>query len=235
MAAKYWPGQDPLGKRLQLPHGKDFLQVVGVVKTTNYQSLGEAPQPCIYVPLRQNFADSMILYVRSERDPSTMVAAVQGEIRNIDPALPLEDIRTGTMVIDQALWWSKIGVGLLGVFGILALTLASVGLYGIMAYSVNQRRREIGVRMALGADQESVSLLVLRQGMAVVLSGVAVGMVLAFLLGRALSRFLYGVSGSDLVSIGSASLVLVLVALVACYLPARSASRVDPLVALREA
>jgi predicted permease len=235
MAAKYWPGQDPLGKRLQLPHGKDFLQVVGVVKTTNYQSLGEASQPCIYVPLRQNFADSMILYVRSERDPSTMVAAVQGEIRNIDPALPLEDIRTGTMVIDQALWWSKIGVGLLGVFGILALTLASVGLYGIMAYSVNQRRREIGVRMALGADQESVSFLVLRQGMAVVLSGVAVGMVLAFLLGRALSRFLYGVSGSDLVSIGSASLVLVLVALVACYLPARSASRVDPLVALREA
>jgi predicted permease len=235
MAAKYWPGQDPLGKRLQLPHAKDFLQVVGVAKTTNYQSLGEAPQPCIYVPLRQNFADSMVLYVRSERDPSTMVAAVQGEIRNIDPALPLEDIRTGTMVIDQALWWSKIGVGLLGVFGILALSLASVGLYGIMAYSVNQRRREIGVRMALGADQESVSLLVLRQGMAVVLSGVAAGVVLALLLGRVLSRFLYGIGGYDLLSIGSASLVLVLVALVACYLPARSASRVDPLVALREA
>ena len=125
-------------------------------------------------------------------------------------------------------------MSLLGVFGLLALGLASVGLYGIMAYSVNQRRREIGVRMAMGAGQGSVSLLVLRQGMAVVLSGVAVGVGLAFLLGRALSRFLYGVSGSDLLSIGSASLVLLVVALVACYLPARSASRVDPLVALRE-
>jgi predicted permease len=235
MAAKYWPSENPLGKRLQLPRGKEFLAVIGVVKTTNYQALGEPPQPCVYIPLRQNFSDGMILYVRTERDSSTVLAAVQGEIRNLDPGLPLEDMRTGTKIIDQALWWSKIGVGLLGVFGLLALALASVGLYGIMAYSVNQRRREIGVRMALGAGQESVSLLVLRQGMAVVLSGVALGVGLAFLLGRALSRFLYGVSGSDLLSIGGASLVLLVVALVACYMPARSASRVDPLVALREA
>jgi predicted permease len=235
MAAEYWPNQNPLGKRLQLPRGKEFLQIVGVVKTANYQTLGEHPQPCVYIPLRQNFSDGMILYVRTVRDPSTILAAVQGEIHNLDPGLPLEDFRTGTKVIDQALWWSKIGVGLLGVFGLLALGLASVGLYGIMAYSVNRRRREIGVRMALGAGQGSVSLLVLRQGMGVVLRGVAVGVGLAFLLGRALSRFLYGVSGSDLLSIGSASLVLLVVALVACYLPARSASRVDPLVALREA
>jgi predicted permease len=234
MASQYWPNQNPLGKRLQLPRGKEFLQIVGVVKTTNYQSLGEPPQACIYIPLRQNFSDAMVLYVRTERDPATTIAAIQEEIRNLDPGLPLEDIRTGTRVIDQALWWSKIGVGLLGVFGVLALGLASVGLYGIMAYSVNQRRREIGVRMALGAGQESVLLLVLRQGMTVVLSGIALGVALAFLLGRALSRFLYGVSGNDLVSIASAALILLLVALVACYLPARSASRVDPLVALRE-
>ena len=178
MAAKYWPNQDPLGKRLQLPRGKQLLQVVGVVKTANYQTLGEPPQPCVYIPLRQNYADSMILYIRSERDPSTVLAAVQGEIHSLDPGLPMEDIRTGTKVIDQALWWSKIGVGLLGAFGLLALGLASVGLYGIMAYSVNQRRREIGVRMALGANQGSVSLLVLGQGMTVVASGVAVGMAL---------------------------------------------------------
>jgi len=149
----------------------------------------------------------------------------------------VEDIRTGTKVIDQALWWSKIGVGLLGAFGLLAVGLASVGLYGIMAYSVNQRRREIGVRMALGPNQGSVSLLVLRQGMmvvAVVASGVVVDMALSLLLGRALSRFLYGVSGSDPLSLVGASLALVGVAFVACYLPARSASRVDPLVALRE-
>jgi predicted permease len=234
MAAKYWPGQDAIGKRLQLPQGKqNFLQIVGVVKTANYQSLGEGPQACVYLPLRQNYSDSMILYVKTERDPSATLAAVQNEIRNIDPALPLEDVRTGTKVIDQALWGSKIGVGLLGVFGVLALGLASVGLYGIMAYSVSQRRREIGVRMALGAGQRDVSFFILRQGMVVVFSGIAVGGGLAFLLGRALSRFLYGVSPNDPLSVGGAALVLLVVAFVACYLPARSATRVDPLVALR--
>ena len=235
MAAKYWPAQDVLGKRLELPQGNQFLQIVGVVKTTNYQALGEPPQACVYIPLRQNFTDSMILYARSERDPSTVLAAVQAEIHSLDPGLPVEDMRTGTKVIDQALWWSKMGVGLLGVFGLLALGLASVGLYGIMAYSVNQRRREIGVRMALGAGERSVSLLVLRQGMTVVASGVGTGMVLALLLGRVLSRFLYGVSGSDPLSLAGAAFALLAVAFVACYLPARSASRLDPLVALREA
>ena len=235
MAAEYWPGQDAIGKRLQLPQGKQFLQVVGVVKTTNYQSLGEAPQACVYIPLRQNYSDSMILYVKTDRDPSTSLAAVQNEIRTLDPALPLEDVRTGTKVIDQALWGTKIGVGLLGVFGLLALGLGSVGLYGIMAYSVSQRRREIGVRMALGAGQSDVALFILRQGMTVVFGGIALGGVLAFLLGRALSRFLYGVSATDTLSLGGAALVLLTVAFLACYLPARSASHVDPLVALRDA
>ena len=234
MAAKYWPNHDELGKRLQLPRRKDFLQIVGVVKTANYQTLGEAPQSSVYIPLRQNYSDAMILYVRTERDPSATLAAVQSEIRTLDPGLPVDDIRTGTKVIDQALWGAKIGVGLLGVFGLLALSLAAVGLYGIMAYSVNQRRREIGVRMALGASEGSVSLLVLRQGMTVVLSGVALGEGLAVLAGRALSRFLYGVAGSDFLSLGAASLLLLVVAFLACYLPARSASRVDPLVALHE-
>jgi predicted permease len=235
MAAEYWPNQDALGKRLQVPRGKEFLQIVGVVKTSNYQSLGERPQACIYLPLRQNLSDSMILYVRTQQDPSTVIPSVQSEIHQLDPGLAVEDIRTGTKVIDQALWWSKIGVELLGVFGLLALSLASVGLYGIMAYSVNQRRREIGVRMALGAGQGNVWRLVLRQGMTLVLTGLAFGVGFALLLGHALSRFLYGVSASDPVSLGGASLVLLVVALVACYLPARSASRVDPLVALRDA
>jgi predicted permease len=235
MAAKYWPNQDAIGKRLQLPQGKQFVQIIGVVKTANYQSLGEAPQACVYLALRQNYSDTMILYVKTERDPSTTLAAVQNEIRNLDPALPLEDVRTGTKVIDQALWGAKIGVGLLGIFGLLALGLASVGLYGIMAYSVSQRRREIGVRMALGAGQSDVSLFILRQGVVVVFSGIAVGAGLAFLLGRALSRFLYGVSPNDPLSVGGAALVLLVVAFVACYLPARSATRVDPLVALRDA
>lgn len=234
MASRYWPGQDPLGKRLQLPGQTGFRQIVGVVKTADYQTLGEAPQSCVYVPLRQNYSESMVLYVRSERNPAQIISAVQGEIRNIDPTLPINDIRTGTKLIEQALWGAKIGVGLLGVFGFLALGLASIGLYGIMAYSVNQRRREIGIRMALGAGQPSVLSLILRQGMTLVISGVGLGLLLSILLGRALSKFLYGIGASDLPSLVGASLVLLFVAMVACYLPARRASRLDPLVALRE-
>lgn len=235
MANRYWPNQDPLGKRLRLPHGRDFLLIIGVAKTVDYQTLGEAPQSCVYVPLRQNFSESMILYARSEGDPTSTLTAVQSEIHNMDPELPVEDIRTGTKVIEQALFGAKIGVGMLGVFGLLALSLASVGLYGIMVYSVNLRRREIGIRMALGAGQGNVLSMVLRQGMTLVICGVAAGLGLSLLLGRALSRMLYGVSASDALSLGSASLILLVVAFVACYLPAHSASRVDPLVSLREA
>ena len=127
------------------------------------------------------------------------------------------------------------GVGLLGVFGLLALGLASIGLYGIMAYSVARRRREIGVRIALGAAQSSVLRLVLGQGMTLVGTGIAIGLAVSLLIARALSKLLYGVSAADPVSFAGASLVLLGIAFLACYLPARSASRVDPLVALREA
>jgi ABC-type antimicrobial peptide transport system permease subunit len=176
----------------------------------------------------------MVLYVRTEHDPLQMIPSVQSEIQNIDPALPIDDIRTGAKVIEQALWGAKMGVGLLGAFGFLALGLASIGLYGIMAYSVNQRRREIGIRMAMGAGQASVLRLILRQGMTLVVSGVALGLILSILLGHALSKFLYGVGASDAPSLAGASLVLATVALVACYLPARRASQVDPLIALHE-
>jgi predicted permease len=211
MASQYWPGQVALGKRLQLPGQKEFRQIVGVVKTSNYQTLGEAPQSCVYVPLRQNYSESMVLYVRTERNPVQIISALQSEIRDIDPALPIDDIRTGTKLIEQALWGAKIGVGLLGVFGFLALGLASIGLYGIMAYSVNQRRREIGIRMALGAGQASVLSLILRQGMTLVICGVGLGLTLSMLLGRVLSRFLYGVGAIDLPSLAGASLILLVV------------------------
>jgi putative ABC transport system permease protein len=138
-------------------------------------------------------------------------------------------------VIEQALWGAKLGVGLLSIFGLLALGLASIGLYGMMAYSVSRRRREIGLRIALGAPQSGVMSLVLRQGMQLVALGVVLGITASLLVGRALSTLLFGVSPLDPVSLGTASLVLTLVAFPACYLPARRASRVDPLVALRDA
>jgi putative ABC transport system permease protein len=160
---------------------------------------------------------------------------VQRELRGIDSQVPIEDVRTGSKVIDQALWGAKLGVELLSVFGFLALGLASIGLYGMMAYSVGRRRREIGLRVALGADQSSVLALVLRQGMQLVGIGVIIGLAASMLAARALSNLLFDVSPLDPIGLGVASLILVMVALAACYLPARRASRVDPLEALRDA
>ncbi len=230
----YWPNQNPLGKHVQMPGEKFERQVVGVAKTANYSTLAEPPQLCVYVPLEQSFSDSMILYVRSVRDPRQIIAAVQDALKAVGPEVPAPDIRTGTTIVDQALFTAKIGVALLGIFGLLALGLASIGLYGIIAYSVSQRRREIGVRMALGAAQSSVLVLVLRSGMSLVLTGLAVGLVAALAVGRLLTRMLFGVSATDPISMTSAAAVLIVVALMACYLPARSASRMDPIAALRE-
>ncbi|HEV2388293.1 MAG TPA: ABC transporter permease [Candidatus Acidoferrales bacterium] len=233
MARQYWPHRDPVGQRIELPGQTEFRRIVGIARTADYQSLGEAPQPCIYAPLRQNYSGSMVLYVRTEREPRLTIPAIRTDLHAIDPGLPVQDVRTGNQVVDQALWGTKIGIGLLGVFGSLALGLASVGLYGVMAYSVNQRRREVGIRMALGASRADVMRLILRQGMTLVCVGAALGLVLSILAGRALSRALYGVSASDPPSLIGGSLLLLAVALLACYLPARSASRVDPQVALR--
>jgi ABC-type antimicrobial peptide transport system permease subunit len=208
--------------------------VIGVVKTTNYTTLGEAPQACVYLPLRQNFSSGMTLYVRSAADPTSILNEVQREVRSVGPQLEVSDIRTGDKIINQVLFIQKIGVGLLGVFGLLALALASVGLYGIMAYSVHRRQREIGVRMAMGAEQGAVLSLILRRGMKLVGTGIAIGLVASLLIARVLSRMLYGLSPADPISLAGASIVLILVAFVACYIPARMASRLDPMAALRE-
>jgi len=234
MAARYWPNQNAIGQRIQLPNEKSFRRIVGIVKTTDYGSLGEPPQACVYLPFRQKYTDSMVLYVKTQGEPEQMFSTLQSELRNIDAALLIEDVRTGNKLIAQALWGTKIGVSLLGVFGLLALGLASVGLYGLLAYNVNQRRREIGVRMAMGAGQARVLQLIIREGMTLVIGGVCIGLVMSLALGRMISRFLYGVSSYDAVSLVGATAVLLVVSAVACYLPARNASRVDPIIALRQ-
>lgn len=234
MAQRYWPGQDPIGKRFKFAGENDYRQIVGVAKNASYTSLGESPQPCVFLPLKQNFSDSMVLYVKSTREPSGLLTAVQREMRSVAPEVNVRDIRTGATLIDQALFTPKIGVGLLGVFGALALGLACIGLYGMMAYSVARRRREIGVRMAMGAGQAKVLRLILGQGMTLVGIGIGVGLALSLLVGRALSRMLYGIGAADPVSFAGASIVLAAVAALACYWPARRASRVDPQTALRE-
>jgi predicted permease len=233
MAHDYWPRGDALGKRIQLPGEKQMRQIVGVARTANYSNWAEPPQLCVYVPLEQSYSDVMTLYVRTKGDPQQILTAVQRELHAAAPQV-LVSLRTGRQIIEGGLFFARTGVALLSVFGLLALGLASIGLYGILAYSVNQRKREIGLRMALGAARTTVLGLILKEGMSLVLTGVLIGFAAALVIGRLLSRMLYGVSASDPISVAGAAVVLLAIALFACYLPARWASRVDPLVALRE-
>lgn len=235
MAGKYWPNQDPVGKRFRFGADGAAREVVGVVKTVRYQRLGETPQPCVYLPLRQNYSEAMVLYIRTEGDPARVLPTVEREVRSLDRQVPVENVATVEQALEQSLWMVKLGAGLLGVFGSLALVLASVGLYGTMAYSVGQQRREIGLRMALGADRSGVLRRVLRQGMTLVALGVVFGLGASWLAGRAVSTLFFGMSATDPLAFLSASLGLLLVALVASYFPARRASRLDPLVAPRQA
>jgi macrolide transport system ATP-binding/permease protein len=234
MARDYWPGGDALGKRIQLANEKQTRQIIGIARTGNYTSWAEPPQPCVYVPLEQNYSDGMTLYVRSKGDPRQVLIPIQSELHAAGPQILASTVRTGREIIDAGLFQAKIGVGLLTLFGTLALVLASIGLYGILAYSVNQRRREIGLRMALGAARSSVLGLILKQGMSLVLLGLLFGFIASLLVGRLLARMLYGVSAADPFSVAAAAGVLLVISLLACYFPARWASRVDPLVALRE-
>jgi predicted permease len=237
MAHDFWPGGSALGKRIGLPGEQQLRQIVGIARNANYTSWAEPPQFCVYVPLEQNYSDAMILYVRSKGDPRRVLTPVQNELHAAAPQAMgsgLLGSRTGPEIVEQGLFFARIGVGLLSVFGLLALGLASIGLYGILAYAVSQRKREIGLRMALGAARTAVLGLILKQGMSLVFTGVLIGFVAALLVTSLLSRMLYGISASDPVSVAGAALVLLAVALLACYLPARWASRVDPLVALHE-
>jgi macrolide transport system ATP-binding/permease protein len=234
LAREHWPDGNALGHRFQLAGEQTARQVIGIVKNANYTTLGEAAQPCVYVPLRQNFVEGMVLYVRSQQDPAAVLGSVQHAIEAPDANIRISDVRTGAKLIEQVLWGPRVGVALLGVFGSLALILAGIGLYGVMAYSVTRRRKEIGLRMALGASRADVLRFVLADGMAVVCYGVAGGLATCLLIGRVLSRLLFGLSAADPVSFSGASLVLISVALLACYVPARSASQIDPLTALRE-
>jgi putative ABC transport system permease protein len=234
LARRYWPNGNAVGNRLRFSGDTVRRQIIGVVKTTNYTTLGEAPQPCLYLPLRQNPRGSSNLYVRSADDPSLVLAEVQRGIKDVDPKVQVTDVRTGAKIVNQVLWNARIVLGMLGIFGLLALALASVGLYGILAYSVRSRQRELGVRMALGASRSDVLRFVLQQGMVLVGIGVGAGLAISLLVGRAFSRMLFGLSPADPVSLIGASAVLLLVAALACYLPALAASRMDPMQALRE-
>ncbi len=231
MAKRFWPGQDPIGKRFHF-FGDPPAEVVGVARDAKYNSPGEPPQSYVYEPLAQRYLSGVTLVVRSERAPEDILPMVQKEMRGMAPGMLLV-ASTVPDLMNQSLWGQKAGASLLAAFGLLALGLASIGLYGVMSFSVAQRSREIGVRMALGARQNNVLGLVLRQGLMLVAAGMAAGLLLSFALTRVASGFLFGVSPTDLVAFGTTSAVLALAAFAATLLPAMRAVSVAPSEALR--
>ncbi len=232
-AKRFWPGQNAQGKRFRF-YGDDFYhEIAGIVRNTVVINLGEDPQPQIFLPMRQHYFPAVALYVRTEGDPVSVLGAVRREVQSLDPNLPLVNVQTMPEILGQALWGPRMGAALLGIFGALALLLASVGLYGVLAYSVSQRTQEIGLRMALGAQRGKILSLVLGQGMALVAAGVLLGVGAGLLATRMITSLLYEVSAFDPITFVAMPLLMSLVTLAACYLPARRAMKVDPMVALR--
>jgi predicted permease len=233
MANRFWADQNAIGKRLKLFGDQDYREVVGIVGDSKYNSLTEARRPFMYMPLLQEYAPQVNLHVRTSSDPRTLIAAMRGEVQAIDPSLPVLNVQTLSERVDNSLGGERTQATLLGAGGVLALLLAAVGLYGVMSYTVAQRTREIGIRMALGAGRGNVMGLVLKQGVTLVAAGVVLGLAAAFGITRLLASLLFGVSAVDPLTFVGTSAILLAVSLLASYIPARRATKVDPLIALR--
>ena len=231
-AERFWHGQDAVGRTVRLG-GRDHT-VIGVVPTGKYMRLGEEPTPFMYQAQVQHWNSGMTVFVRTAGEPSAIAATLRSEVAALDPDLPLANARTMNSHLGIALLPARLIGGTLGVFGLLALGLASVGIYGVVAYSVAQRTREIGIRMALGAAASDAVLLVMRQGLAPVLTGTVLGLAGALAASRLIRGVLYGGSALDPVTFAAVPLVLLGVAMVATWIPARRAAAVDPMLALRQ-
>ncbi len=230
LGKRVFPNEEPLGKRLIMMMGKDPFEIIGIVGDIRHRGLDSDALPAMYMP---TYERSMNLVLRSKADPASLTAAVRKEVQQIDPNQPVAEIRTMEQWLDRAVAAPRYRTTLLGLFALVALLLASTGIYGVMSYSVSQRTHEIGIRMALGARRLDVLKLVVRQGMALVLVGVGLGLLGAFALTRLMATLLFGVTAKDPFTCVVVSALLTIVAFVACYLPARRATTVDPLVALR--
>ncbi len=232
-ARRYWPDEDAVGKRVMGNSRSGGRTIVGVVGDVHGLGLGEEVRPEVFTPYLQIPTSHLSIAVRTEADPMSMVAAVRSQIQNVDKDQPVAKIMTMNQHLAQSVSEPRFNMLLLGVFAALALVLAAVGIYGVMSYTVAQRTHEIGIRMALGAQQNDVVRLIVRQAMALTILGVVIGLGAAFALTRVMESLLYSVSATDPATFALISLILIGVALGACFVPARRAARVDPLLALR--
>ncbi|MGC2887706.1 MAG: ABC transporter permease [Candidatus Acidiferrum sp.] len=232
-ADQMWPQENPIGKHIHFLGETWDIAIVGEVATVKYETMGEPPQAIVYLPLKQHYSPEVVLYVRTKGDPEKAIPSVRSTVQALGPTVPLLNVRTVSQVLVQSLTAARLGAELLGGFGLLALVLAAIGTYGVMSYSVSQRAQEVGIRMSLGAQPRDVLRLILANGMAMVCAGVVAGLVISTLLAQSMSSLLYGIGAFDAPSFLITAALLVGVALVACYLPARRAMRVDPIIALR--
>jgi putative ABC transport system permease protein len=239
LARQYFPGEDPIGKRISVSvratqDKKDEVgEIVGIVGDVKHQSLDKEAGPECYIPYLQIPDPYMTLVVRTKAEPAGMAGALRTAIQQVDPEEPVFDIATMNQIMARSIATRRFNMLLLGIFAALALILAGVGIFGVMNYSVTQRVHEIGIRMALGAQTSDVLKMVIGQGMLFTLLGVGLGLLAAFALTRLMSGLLVGVSATDPVTFAGVSLLLIVVAFIACYIPARRATRVDPMIALR--
>ncbi len=231
LADRFWPGEPALGKIVQTA-GAD-REVIGVVETGKYRSLGEEPTEFMYFPHRELFSFAMTLVVRTPSNPETVLRRVRETVQAADPNLPLYDVRSMEDHMGIALLPARLGGSVLGMFGVLGLILAAVGIYGVMAYSVAQRTRELGIRVALGASRSAVLKQVLVEGMRLAVLGTVLGLIGAAGAARLVKGLLYNVDVLDPVAFAGVPLVLVAVAALAVYLPARRAASVEPMKALK--
>ena len=236
LASRYFPGKNPLGEKIKIGKADDegaWLTIVGIVDDVHYSWIDKHELPTIYRTFRQSPPYRATLVLRTDGDPMSFVSAVRSEIAAVDPNLPLSEV----MPFDKLIMNSIVGIAyvaaMMAILGLIALVLASVGIYGVMSYSVGERMHEIGVRMAMGATSRDVQRLILGNGMYLTIVGMAIGLPLAFGLAYALSSLLFGVKVTDPFVFLGLPLLLALVATLACYLPARRAVRMDPLAALR--
>jgi predicted permease len=236
MADQLWPGQDPIGKRIHIvefPSKDPWQTVVGVVGRVKQDSLDSNPRIAFYVAHTQFPTRAMTVAFRSRTNSAAMLSATKSELRSLDPDLPMYHVRTMEQQVNESLAQRRFSMTLLGVFAGVALALATIGIYGVMAYLVNQGTRELGIRIALGASRRNILTLVVRQGMVLAVSGVTIGLVAAFVLTRLMRSLLFGVEATDPLTFAGISSLLGAITLFACYVPAQRAARIDPLISLR--
>jgi putative ABC transport system permease protein len=233
MVRRFWPNQDPIGKRIGFGSTGDWREVVGVVNSVKNTGLEAEGREQIYIPYTQMPQEGMFLVVHTTGLPGSVTNAVRAEIKALDANLPISDVKTMEQRLGDSVAIRRYAMFLLLGFSLLALVLAAVGLYGVISYAVSQRTHELGIRMALGAQPRDIFRLVVGQGMLLTSAGVGLGLVAAFAVTRLMSSLLFGVSAADPLTFGGVALVLAGVAVLGCYLPARRATQVDPMLALR--